>query len=323
MNEAGVPMSKLEHFPITLVPTVMGLTGLSIVFFKAQHLLHLQVQVAQGTLLAVTAWFVLMMAVYGLKWARYPRAVAAEFNHPVRINFFAGISICFLLGAIAYTEMEWFGLARVLWWIGAPLHLLILLAILYGWFHRDYHMKTFNPAWFIPVVGPILVPVVGTRYAHPEISWFFFAVGIIYWVVMLAVLLNRIFFHDPLPRKLLPTLFILIAPPAVGFIAYVKMSGEFDAFARILFHFGMFTGLMLLTMVDQFRRVPYFVSWWAYTFPLDALTLSQFLMYQQTQLVFFRWSALLLTVVTTVTILVVLFKTVQSAARGEICVPED
>jgi tellurite resistance protein len=323
MPTVAEPGSRLRHFPITLVPTVMGLAGLAIVFFKAQHALGVSWPLAQVTLGLVSAWFVVLLVVYGLKAVRHPREVAAEFRHPIRVNFFPGISISLLLLAVAYTELGWSGLARVLWWIGAPLHLALLLVILYGWFHNAYQVQSFNPAWFIPVVGPILVPVVGTRYAHPESSWFFFARGVVYWIVLLAVLLNRVFFHEPLPRKLLPTLFIMMAPPAVGFIAYVKLTGGLDPFARILFHFGLFNGLLLLTMVDVFRRVPYYVSWWGYTFPLDALTLSLFLMHQQSGLPFFRVAALVMTAVTAVTIAVVLARTLATAARGGICVPED
>ena len=173
------------------------------------------------------------------------------------------------------------------------------------------------------MVGPLLVPVAGIRFAPLEVWWFYFAVGIIYWVVLLAVFINRVFFHDPLPQKLLPTLFILIAPPAVGFIAYLKLTGSFDAFARILFYFGVFNVLMLLTMVDTFRRIPYFVSWWGYTFPLDAFTLSLYLMFKVSQLPVFKTAALVMTVVTAVTILVVLVKTMIVAARGGICLPEE
>jgi tellurite resistance protein len=76
-------------------------------------------------------------------------------------------------------------------------------------------------------------------------------------------------------------------------------------------------------MVDVFRRVPYYVSWWGYTFPLDALTLSLFLMHQQSGLPFFRVAALVMTAATAVTILVVLARTLATAARGGICVAED
>jgi len=51
-----------------------------------------------------------------------------------------------------------------------------------------------------------------------------FAVGFILWCVLFTVIMNRIIFHNPLPQKLLPTLFILIAPPAIGFISYTTLA---------------------------------------------------------------------------------------------------
>jgi len=315
--------SRLRHFPITLMPSVMGLAGLAIVYLKFQHFFAVDLPLGQTILYVTSGWFVFVMATYGLKLAKYPAEVKRDFLHPIRINFFAAISICFLLLSIGYLESGYPALAKVLWLIGTPLHLLILLLILYRWFHRPHHIGGFNPAWFIPVVGPILVPVAGVEFAHPEISWFFFATGLMYWLVLLCIFMNRIVFHDPMPEKLVPTLFILIAPPAVGFIAYMKLTGNLDPFARVLFYFGLFTGLMLLTMVDRFRRVPYFVSWWGYTFPLDAFTISLFLMYKVSHLVLFKQAALVMTVVTTLTILVVLVKTLVVAARHGICVPED
>jgi tellurite resistance protein len=203
------------------------------------------------------------------------------------------------------------------------LHLVLLLVVLGGWFHNAYHIKSFNPAWFIPVVGPIIVPVAGVEIAGAELSWFFFATGLIYWICMQAVLLNRIFFHDPLPERLQPTLFILVAPPAVGFIAYVKLTGALDPFARILFYFGVFSVLLLLTMLDRFRRIPYYMSWWAYTFPLDAFALSLFLMYRLTHAPLARWAALGMAAVAAITVAAVLVRTIRMAARGGLCVPED
>lgn len=315
--------SRLRYFPITLLPTVMGLTGLSIVFFKLQHVLHLDVPLGPGLLYFCTAWFAIILIIYAAKFLRYRDEVIAEFRHPIRVNFFPAISISFLLLAIGYMENGMPAITRVLWWIGAPLHLVLLLVILGGWFHKAYNIKSFNPAWFIPVVGPLIVPVAGAQVAHPEISWFFFATGLMYWFFLQAVLTNRIFFHDPLPEKLLPTLFILIAPPAVGFIAYVKLSGDLDVFAKLLFYFGVFSVLMLLTMVDRFRRIPYFPSWWGYTFPLDAFTLSLYLMFMKTQAPLAKWAAITMTGVTTLVIIVVTIKTIQVAMRGGICVPED
>lgn len=114
-----------------------------------------------------------------------------------------------------------------------------------------------------------------------------------------------------------------MAPPSVGFIAYIKLTHSLDPFARIMFYFGIFTFIMLLTMIKRFKEVPFFLSWWAYTFPLASFTISQFLMFKLTGFVIFRQAAFGMTLVTTVTILFVLLKTFQVAFRGGICIPEE
>ncbi len=315
--------SKLQHFPITLMPSVMGLVGLSVVYLKFQHMFHVELPIGQGILFFATAYFALILLGYGLKFLRYPESVKKDILHPIRINFFPGISISFLLLSIGYVEAGYMGLSKIFWLIGTPLHLFLLLAILHNWFHNQYDLKTFNPAWFIPVVGPLLVPVAGVEHFNPEISWFFFSIGILYWVLLFGVLLNRIFFHNPMPQKLLPTLFILVAPPSVGFISYMKLTNTLDPAARVLFYFGVFTVLMLLTMVTKFKDVPFFLSWWGYTFPLDAFTLSIVMMYKSSGLLIFKQAFFVMTIATSLIILFVLIKTLMAASRGEVCVSED
>lgn len=315
--------SKLQHFPITILPSVMGLIGLAIVYLKFQHMFQVELPIGQSILFGATGWFAVVLISYGAKFLRFPAEVKKDFNHPIRVNFFPAISICFLLLSIGYIEAGYTGLSKIFWLIGTPLHLFLLLVILHNWFHNQYDLKTFNPAWFIPVVGPLLVPVAGVDHFHPEISWFFFAIGILYWILLLAVLINRIFFHHPMARKLLPTLFILVAPPAVGFISYMKLTHTLDPAARVLFYFGAFTVIMLMTMVTKFKEVPFFLSWWGYTFPLAAFTLSVVMMYKSSQLPIFKQAALVMTIVTTLVIVFVLIKTLMEASKGRICIPED
>ena len=121
----------------------------------------------------------------------------------------------------------------------------------------------------------------------------------------------------------MPTLFILIAPPAVGFIAYLALTGEVDRFARVLYYTALFLTLLLLTQVRQFARLPFFLSWWAYSFPLAAMTIATMLFYARSGYAFLGGlSYVLLTLLSAVLVMLVV-RTALGVWRREICVVED
>ncbi|MCB1769138.1 MAG: SLAC1 anion channel family protein [Candidatus Competibacteraceae bacterium] len=314
--------SCLEHFPIAFFSTVMGLAGLTLAWQKAHTVLGAPPIISAGLRGIVSVLFVILLIIYGLKALRYPQAIGMEMRHPIRINFFPTASISLLLLAIAYLETAP-GAAFWLWVAGAILHLGFTLAIFGSWIHHThYDIKHANPAWFIPVVGNIIIPVAGVRLASPELSWFFFSIGLVFWIVLLTIVLYRLFFHEPLPVRLAPTLFILLAPPSVGFIAYIGLTGELDAFARILYYTALFLALLLASNAVRFLRLPFFISAWAYSFPLAALTLATLIMGARLPgLVFDRIGVGLLALLSLV-VAVLVFHTVVAIQRREICVPE-
>ncbi len=312
---------RLENLPITLYGSAMGLCGLAIAYLRAARILDWPELIGQIILGGAGVWFAVLTLLYITKFLRYRTAVQEEFNHPVRVNFFPAFSISLLLLSIGCVHLLP-QVSRGLWWVGTVLHLLYTLKILHVWICRDLHVHSINPAWFIPVVGNIIVPVAGVELAGREVSWFFFSVGVFFWVALFTIVFYRVVFHDPLPGKLAPTLAIMLAPPSVGFIAFHKLTGDLGDFHRLLFYVALFTLLLLLTMANQFRKMPFFISWWAFTFPLASLTIATLLYYQLTQILFFRFLAAVLLGLTSVVILVVLVRTIMAARAGEICVPE-
>lgn len=316
--------SRIEHFPISFFAMVMGLAGLTLAWEKANHVLGLGVSV----LPVLLAFFALMVflalaVIYTVKIIRYPAAVKKELNHPVKINFFPAISISLiLLGTAMLNISPW--LAKPLWMLGAALNLGFTLYIMGVWIHHEhFEVHHFTPAWFIPVVGNVIVPIVGTSYGYTELSWFYFSIGMMFWVVLMTIFFNRVFFHNPMPAKLMPTFFILIAPPAVGVISYVKLVGEVDGFARILFYVGLYLTLLLATQFSRFVKLQFFLSWWAYSFPLAAITVATFMMSEQTGSGALRGMGVVLLTAITFIVALLLFKTFKAALAGKICQPEE
>ncbi len=314
--------SRIKFLPISAFATVMGLSGFTIAWEKAQSLTGLS-GVAAAALTITALLFAVLLLAYGSKLTVYRPEVLKELHHPVRLSFFPTVSISLVLLSIATLELN-HELSAALWMGGSALHLLFTLYVLGAWInHEHFQIQHMNPAWFIPVVGNILVPIAGVAHGYVEVSWFFFSIGLLFWLVLLTIVFYRIIFHAPLPGKLVPTLFILIAPPAVGFIAYVKLTGGIDVFARLLYYSGLFVTLLLFTQLHRFARLKFFLSWWAYSFPLAAITIATLVMYQQLGNGFFRVLGIALLTVLTLVIGMLLVRTTMAVARREICVEEE
>jgi tellurite resistance protein len=314
--------ARLRHFPVPFFAVVMGLAGLAIAWRRAETLLDVPVHVGTPLAIFAGAAFALIAAFYALKAARYPAAVVQEFRHPVRLNFFPTISIgLVLLSILALEHSE--PAARWLWIAGTALHFTFTLHVMSVWIHRPgIEIGHVNPAWFIPVVGNVLVPITGVRLFPSDVSWFFFSVGIVFWLVLLTIVMYRLFFHAPLPERLTPTLFILVAPPAVGFVSYVALTGSVDAFARVLYFTALFLTLLLASNALRFLRARFFLSAWAYSFPLAAVTIASLLMAHRAGTAAYAWIASALLAVLTVVVAALVVRTALAVVRGEICVEE-
>ncbi len=314
-------MKEIKFFPITFFASVMGLSGYVIAFSRLNEIFQLgQDHLAHFFIYAVTVWFFIVLIFYFLKLILYREEVKKDIHHPIRIHFIPTISISLVLLSIAFQKISK-DISFIFWFVGSFLHFVILLFILNRWFFHDFKINFKNPSWFIPVVGPILIPISGVNFSY-ELSWFFYSIGITLWIPLLAILLYRLIFHEPMPIKLLPTFTILLAPPAVAFISYIRLVEHLDIFAKILFYFGVFMFLMLITFLQRFIKISFFLSWWAYTFPLAAFTISVILYYNLTKILFFNYMSIVLFILTTIVIVVVLIKTIQSAIKGEIFVEE-
>lgn len=311
--------SRLEHFPVALFSTVMGMMGLTLVWKKASEVLGAYA-IIWHILIVITAVLISVLALaYLLKLQRFPKQVYAEFNHPIKISFFPAFSIGLMLIASALAE-SMPGLATLIWCLGITLQLLVTLVLINLWIHKTHwQIAHATPAWFIPIVGNIIAPVAGVALGFHEISWFFFSLGIVFWIVLKVLIFNRIIFHDPIPERLLPTLFILIAPPAVGFIAYRGLNGGvIDNFAHVLYYTAMFLVLLLFSQINYFRKLPFFVSWWAYSFPLAAFTVGTLIMFEHQGSVFYQALSLVMLVLVSVLLGLLIYKTIRSAISGEL-----
>jgi tellurite resistance protein len=318
----GTPASQpdtglLHKTPAAAFAAVMGLAGLALAWHRAVAVFGVHPAFASAIGVVAAIVYFALATIYVGKWLVLRPLVVAEFAHPVRSAFVPTISIgLLLLGTLLAQHDAVFG--EVAWAVGALLHLAFTLRLLAWWInHPELEAKSATPAWFIAPVGNIVVPLAGVRLGHPDVSWFFFSVGIVLWLPLLAIVMWRLYFGGPLPERLRPTLFILLAPPAVAFLSWTALVGQIDPFGRILFGFALFVLLLLATQVRALARLPFFLSWWAYSFPLAAFTVAAMTMGHAVGNRGLLWFAILLLALTTATIAFLFVRTILALIRHE------
>ncbi|HEX6593804.1 MAG TPA: SLAC1 anion channel family protein [Bacillota bacterium] len=312
----------IRYFPIALFTSVMGFSGVTIAVNHMESLYGWS-SIASTILLVISSLlFVFNGGIVLYRLIRHPDEVKKDFNHPVKMNFFAAISISLLLLAVAFLNIHE-GFSFIIWVLGALLQLSLTLAIITKLIWKSsFQMNHYSPVWLIPIVGNVVAPLAGTSHVSEDINWLFLSTGIVFSIVYLTLFMNRVFFHDPLPKPLIPTFFILLAPPSIGFMSYVNVVGEMDSFASILYGIAFFIGLLLLVQYKIFLNVPFFISSWAYLFPSAAITIATSVVYVETGKVFYKSLFTVQTVGLLLLVIYLSWKTIQLMAQKSLCVKQ-
>ncbi len=322
MDKKNINLHRLKNFPISFFSVIMGLAGFTLVLQKVELLFKFSSLMSLIMLYVVVTLFIIISIIYSSKIFLFKEEIVKEFNHPIKINFFPTISISILLISMLIIQFNEI-ISMYLWLFGTSIHFVFTLLILSIWFQNTkYEYIHFNPAWFIPIVGNMIIPLVGVEFFPFEISWFFFSIGLIFWIVLLTIFVNRIIFHHPLPSKLLPTLFILIAPPAIASVSLIKLIGDVNEFILIFYNFGLFLVIFLIFQFKVFKKIEFYLSWWAYSFPIAALTLATYTIYENTLLIFYKYLFILLFFGFTILITVLIVKTIIAIKKNQICIEE-
>ena len=252
-----------------------------------------------------------LLSAYFLKLILYPAAVREDFTNPATLGFCGALPVGMTLvaGGIApYTVF----IGNLLWWAGGVLLLAFQLWALLRWLSGGIELARLNAGWLIILVGGIVVPGPGIALGHVEASRFFFGVSASIAPLLTALLLYRAMVAAPLPEALRPSWFILLVPPSLIYANGVALFA-FD-FLEILYFFGIVLAIALLVYARNFLRWPFAPSWWAFTFPLDALAYAAARYAQGHPSPPWKLAAAVALAVATLFVVVALWKTARSAA---------
>lgn len=310
-----------ETLPVALFGSVMGLTGLGLIWKIAHTRYGTPIWVAEALAVLAVAAFVVLVGAYGTKLVTAPDAVRAELQHPIAVNTFATFWVSMLLVPLLLAPHNLM-LARVSWAIGAAGISMLAWYVVSRWLTLQQQHTSAAPAWALPVVGLLDMPLAVPSLDLPALHGVMVAalsIGLFLAVPVFMLILARLVFEPPLPAPLQPTLLILVAPSAVGFSAYVATTGEIDLFAKALYAATLFLLTVLLATLRHLPACcPFKLGWWAVSFPLAAATIAALRFAEAEPHWVTATIAFLLFVLSSAVILWLFARTVLGIARGEL-----
>ncbi|QIJ73374.1 C4-dicarboxylate ABC transporter [Methylobacterium sp. NI91] len=317
----AVPALRFDYLPVALFGAVMGLTGLSVAWGLAAAHYGLSLLVADviGWIALVT--FLAIALAYCVKAVTAWDAVAAEFRHPIAGNLFGTPLISLLLLPFVLRDLSP-TLAAVAWVVGAFGMAILAVLIVSRWMGSRQQLAHATPAWMVPVVGlldiPLAAPMLGLPYTQTP-AMAALSIGLFFAGPLFTLVFARLVFEEPLPAAQRPTLMILVAPFAVGFSSYTATVRRIDAFAEALFLVGLFVFVVLVGRLrDLPRCCPFRVSWWAVSFPVAAMATAALRYADHARAASADILALTLLAVATAVIAALAARTLLGIARGEL-----
>jgi tellurite resistance protein len=311
----------LEYLPVGLFASVVGLSGMSVAWRLATKHYGAPYWISQSWGISAIVMFVAVSCGYFIKLISAPDAVSAEFRHPILGNLFGTVPLSMLLLPMVIYPVS-LGFARALWCMGAIVMLTFSWFRIYRWMSDRQQVAHATPAWFIPVVGLLDVPLALPSLAMPNshgIMTACLAIGFFFALPLFTIIFARLLFEAPMPDALQPTLLILVAPFSVGFSTYVATTHRFDLFTQSLYALNIFLLSILLGRLRLIGRCcPFRVSWWAVAFPLAASTSSAIQFAASKSTLILDVIAVTLLALSSCVILGLLLRTLIGAARGEL-----
>jgi tellurite resistance protein len=213
-------------------------------------------------------------------------------------------------------------LAQAMWYAGMLAMIGLAWLILNRWMTHKQQVEHASPAWLIPVVGMLDVPIAQTTLGlntWHSVMLFAFSIGIFFAIPLFTLVFSRLVFAEPMPDPMRPSLLVLVAPFSVGLLAYVEVMSQVDTFAEVLYSIMLFMLAVLFTQIRNINKAcPFKLSWWAVGFPLSASANAALRYAEYSQNNVTEGIAIILLAVATIAIIDLLIRTTAGLLRGEL-----
>jgi tellurite resistance protein len=294
--------------PLNTLAIPLGLAGLAQVWTVATSALGLPFELGHAFWLIAAISWVWTLAVHVHRGTRTDQQFSHQLMHFAQGPLAALLPIAaMLIGA---------GLHRTVPLAGTVLTLISMAAatafaawMLSFWMRGEMPLESVHGGYFLPISAAGLVGALTA--AETGLDWLAvgsFAIGIFFWLVISVFFFLRLALRPAMPAPLIPTLAIMIAPPAVASAAWLRISGgQPNHLFEGLSAMTAFMVLIQIMLLPRYRALPFSLGFWSFTFPVASVAALAITWLHLLQPI--AWQAITIAVLAAVTALVVAIAT--------------
>ena len=268
--------ARIPAIPASFFGIVLGLVGLGDCWRVAHRAWDLPKAIGEIVMITGFVVWVVLILLYLAKWAWHREEALAEWRHPVQSCFVGLSGVATILAGIAIAPYA-SAFATALFAIGAAVQLAYGVRFTSVLWMGGRDEATVSPALYLPTVAGNFVSAFGAGYfGYPELGVLFLGAGVLSWLALESMITHRLSAMASLPLPMRPAMGIMLAPPVVGCIGYLFVTGGLegpppDLVCLGLLGYGVILALILLRLLPWVMKQPFTASYWAFSFGVTAL----------------------------------------------------
>lgn len=261
------------RIPLNTFAIPFALAGLASVWTEGSHLLGWS-EVTDRILWLVVAFSLLgLLVAHTLRGFASNESLVTQLKHPAQGPLASLVPIVGMLVG-DHTATVWPVAGHIISFVSMAAALGFAAWILSFWMRGHLQPAFVHGGYLLPMVAAgFISAIVAARAGLLDLAFGAFAVGLFFWVIFFILVTVRLALGPALPPALIPTQAILAAPPAIGGIAWLSISGEqpgliFDGFLAVT----VLMVLVQLLWLPRYLALPSTLGMWSFTFPAAAVT---------------------------------------------------
>ncbi|MBS0045167.1 TDT family transporter [Shewanella sp. M16] len=282
--------------------------------------------------LLASSMLMILLAIKIIQTIIKPQIIKRQFNDPVMAQFFGALPMALLtiaggtilLGQHIFAQDTAKTIAWILWVLGTISGLLTAIIIPYRHF-TQYEVRgdaAFG-GWLMPIVPPMVSAAIGAMLVPYVESitlqqtllygcYAMFGISLFCALIIITMIWSRLAHSGSSGGARVPTLWIVLGPlgqsiTAVGalgsvalFVVDEPIASSLNNMAIIygvpIWGFALFWSILasLLTLRALRKKMPFAMTWWAFTFPVGTCVTGTTQLARHTGSTVFEWAAIFL-----------------------------